>query len=755
MLSRVKRLVHVHDLWSPANAEPWTINPRTGFLETRAPLTWTGVRDYYPRPGERIRVLRRPEQVEAPKHLARCRMLTATEGHPIGDERVSPANVDKLKVGYTGDSITIEVINGYRCPAARVVATRATTQELIKQGRTQTSLGYHALWVGPPDDERGVDPQGKECGVWQGPHGPEYYDLEHVLDPDCELVQTLVRETGFDPEVLGPNHFAIALDRGRGGVQSELMRVVDSADVFGPRIRVRTATRWLTCSTRVFDAIDPQWQARKLATRQIIEDVDTIPKCTVTYGTNEFGVLETSFHFDGDPKPWTTVPAKTLDEITKEFIIDLYLWSRDPHDEIVGPNGEQLPECEPSFAAPSVTPVGDAGSKWTVGTSAKLPFAPADTEWDGDKAAASVFAWAGFDDGKPDPARARQAFLAYDANAPELKGSYKLPIARHRDGVGLEVVKAGLDAAAGYLPNTDIPQEVRDRARKALDAYYEKFRKQGAPARDHADPRHHAGHRTMTKQIVPLALSRDLVTWATKHNIPVPVATRDEMDPEVAAKVLEYCSGIEAMCASMREMMGSMSSEIEDMKAEKGAMSSKVSELEAQKMELEKQIEAEKAKIAPAVDAAKQTCDSLAAELAAAKQQVDALTREVAPLREAELVRVRAMAVKAGVAKDAADKMSSISELRRAALIAKLPTSAQSFRDADDHGVALAFSVIEGSLAAPTPLAAPKAEPQTAPMPAPSLGRQTNDAAQPKPASPPSQFRRVAANLSGTAINNG
>lgn len=635
MLTRIKSLAFMTDRWSPESTEPWTINPRTGFLETRAPLTWTGVRDYYPRPGERIRVLRRPEQVEAPKHLARCRMLTATEGHPIGDERVSPANVDKLKVGYTGDSITIEVINGYRCPAARVVATRATTQELIKQGRTQTSLGYHALWVGPPDDERGVDPQGKECGVWQGPHGPEYYDLEHVLDPDCELVQTLVRETGFDPEVLGPNHFAIALDRGRGGVQSELMRVVDSVDVWSG------------------DAIMPD-------------------------------------------------------------------------------------------------------AKWTVGTSADLPFAPADTEWDGDKAAASVFAWAGFDDGKPDPARARQAFLAYDANTPELKGSYKLPIARHRDGVGLEVVKAGLDAAAGYLPNTDIPQEVRDRARKVLDAYYEKFRKQqGASARDHADPRHHAGHRTMTKQIVPLALSRDLVTWATKHNIPVPVATRDEMDPEVAAKVLEYCSGIEAMCASMREMMGSMSSEIEDMKAEKGAMSSKVSELEAQKMELEKQIEAEKAKIAPAVDAAKQTCDSLAAELAAAKQQVDALTREVAPLREAELVRVRAMAVKAGVAKDAADKMSSISELRRAALIAKLPTSAQSFRDADDHGVALAFSVIEGSLAAPTPLAAPKAEPQTAPMPAPSLGRQTNDAAQPKPASPPSQFRRVAANLSGTAINNG
>lgn len=635
MLTRIKSLAFMTDRWSPESTEPWTINPRTGFLETRAPLTWTGVRDYYPRPGERIRVLRRPEQVEAPKHLARCRMLTATEGHPIGDERVSPANVDKLKVGYTGDSITIEVINGYRCPAARVVATRATTQELIKQGRTQTSLGYHALWVGPPDDERGVDPQGKECGVWQGPHGPEYYDLEHVLDPDCELVQTLVRETGFDPEVLGPNHFAIALDRGRGGVQSELMRVVDSVDVWSG------------------DAIMPD-------------------------------------------------------------------------------------------------------AKWTVGTSADLPFAPADTEWDGDKAAASVFAWAGFDDGKPDPARARQAFLAYDANTPELKGSYKLPIARHRDGVGLEVVKAGLDAAAGYLPNTDIPQEVRDRARKALDAYYEKFRKQqGASARDHADPRHHAGHRTMTKQIVPLALSRDLVTWATKHNIPVPVATRDEMDPEVAAKVLEYCSGIEAMCASMREMMGSMSSEIEDMKAEKGAMSSKVSELEAQKMELEKQIEAEKAKIAPAVDAAKQTCDSLAAELAAAKQQVDALTREVAPLREAELVRVRAMAVKAGVAKDAADKMSSISELRRAALIAKLPTSAQSFRDADDHGVALAFSVIEGSLAAPTPLAAPKTEPQTAPMPAPSLGRQTNDAAQPKPASPPSQFRRVAANLSGTATNNG
>jgi hypothetical protein len=72
----------------------------------------------------------------------------------------------------------------------------------------QTSLGYTALWVGPPDEEMTTDPAtGKPCGVWAGPNGPEFYDLEHVVDPDCDLVREVVKagKAKFDPDKLGAN----------------------------------------------------------------------------------------------------------------------------------------------------------------------------------------------------------------------------------------------------------------------------------------------------------------------------------------------------------------------------------------------------------------------------------------------------------------------------------------------------------------------------------------------------------------------
>ena len=91
-------------------------------------------------------------------------------------------------------------------------------------------------------------------------------------------------------------------------------------------------------------------------------------------------------------------------------------------------------------------------------------------EWDGAAAAARVFAFAGFDGEEPRPEVARRAFLVYDAAAPELRGSYKLGFADVIDGE-LVAIRAGLNAAASRLPQTDIPQEVIDRARAVLDAY--------------------------------------------------------------------------------------------------------------------------------------------------------------------------------------------------------------------------------------------------------------------------------------------
>ena len=249
--------------------------------------------------------------------------------------------------------IDVEDFNGYPRPVGNITVHKPRTivkmvdaetwqtycrrfRDLAQQAThsgaapaTGTSLGYNALWYGPYVDAEivGEHENGEGLiGSWQGPHGPELYDIEHVVDPDCEIVQRLVRDAGFDAEQLGGNHFAVALAElcGRGGAQSELMRIVDSREVRIPFDLTRRKTR---CSVQI--------------------------------------------------------PAQVRD------------------------------------------------MKWTVGTDRELPVVPG--EWDGAAAAASVFDWAGWPD-NPKPEQARRAFLIYDSDAPELKGSYKLPIAEYRDG---------------------------------------------------------------------------------------------------------------------------------------------------------------------------------------------------------------------------------------------------------------------------------------------------------------------------------
>lgn len=113
---------------------------------------------------------------------------------------------------------------------------------------------------------------------------------------------------------------------------------------------------------------------------------------------------------------------------------------------------------------------GNDMSDWKVGASRDLPVEDSDG-WDGDEAAASIFDDAGGDDF--DPAKARKGFLVYDASAPKKRESYKLPIARAKDGK-LTVPKAAIRAAASRLPDTDIPDDVKKRAQGVLDHYKEK-----------------------------------------------------------------------------------------------------------------------------------------------------------------------------------------------------------------------------------------------------------------------------------------
>lgn len=115
-----------------------------------------------------------------------------------------------------------------------------------------------------------------------------------------------------------------------------------------------------------------------------------------------------------------------------------------------------------------------AAEDWQVGASRDLAIDDK-TAWDGAAAEARMFADAGFDGDNPDPVKARRGFLAYDAGNPKLRGSYKEPFA---DLIGgeLKAIKGGIDAAASRLPQSDLPQAVKDEARKVLDDYEAKMK---------------------------------------------------------------------------------------------------------------------------------------------------------------------------------------------------------------------------------------------------------------------------------------
>jgi HK97 family phage prohead protease len=115
---------------------------------------------------------------------------------------------------------------------------------------------------------------------------------------------------------------------------------------------------------------------------------------------------------------------------------------------------------------------GDA-AKWECGAVRGLPVED-DDSWDGAAAEAAIFTACGFDGDKPDTAKARQAFLAVDTSAPEKRGSYKLPFVKIVSGE-MKASKTGLHAAASRLPDTDIPQSVKDEAEKVINAYKAKI----------------------------------------------------------------------------------------------------------------------------------------------------------------------------------------------------------------------------------------------------------------------------------------
>lgn len=632
----------------------WRVDPRTQFLGARAGLSWTGVREYV-LGGKRVKVLHRPEQFTAPGFLKTLRRLPAPEGHPDGGRDVLVSNADELVAGYTGEVVDVEPLGGYMRPVGNVSVFRASTickmvdeatwrrycedfPDVAQLGlrhaggkpRTGTSLGYNSLWYGPHVEAEIVSERddGSYVGEWQGPNGPERYDIEHIVDPDCEIVQRLVTNTGFNPEILGGQHFAVCLAAlgGRGAEQSELLRVVDSREL----------------------PIDCD-QAR--ATSRVALQVPRMPS------------------------------------------------------------------------------VRDA--KWSVGADRDLPIVPGD--WDGDAAAASVFAWAGFDGDNPDPAKARRAFLIYDTDEPALKGSYKLPIAEYRDG-GLVVIKGGMDAAASYLPQTDAPQDVLDRARDVLDRYYAKWEKQQPAAARDALPADREFTMTQTKTAVEIGFSRDAAKALAQRGITPPstltLAVTDMLDAEkLKSKVGEMgniVGDLMEMLAEARSDMEAAKSEAEDAKMKMKDMMS-VAEAEQKVAEMKAALAEAETQLAEAKTAEAQAKD----EYMSMEKERDSLLSELEPLRAEQFDAFKAEAVTRGFDEAKVGATKDAAELRRLIVVERVGDRYGKARDdgsfvLDDNLVAAAFDGVWAS------------------MPAPDTSARTTDAAAPSTSPTFAGFPRVA-----------
>lgn len=106
---------------------------------------------------------------------------------------------------------------------------------------------------------------------------------------------------------------------------------------------------------------------------------------------------------------------------------------------------------------------------WKCSAARDLPINE-DSSWDGAEAKKSIFEACGFDGDSPDTERAAKHFLAHDASAPALKGSYKLPFARIVDGKS-EAVANGLHNCAARLPDTDISDACKTSAQDVIDHY--------------------------------------------------------------------------------------------------------------------------------------------------------------------------------------------------------------------------------------------------------------------------------------------
>lgn len=127
------------------------------------------------------------------------------------------------------------------------------------------------------------------------------------------------------------------------------------------------------------------------------------------------------------------------------------------------------PDDEPT----EIAEVKANDESWACKASRDLPIDDSDS-WDGAAAKTAMLDAAGIGGDSPDHAAAARGFLAVDTANSDLRGSYKLPFATMVNGE-LKAVKGGIDAAASRVPNTSIPDGVKEEAKAVIESYESKM----------------------------------------------------------------------------------------------------------------------------------------------------------------------------------------------------------------------------------------------------------------------------------------
>lgn len=187
-------------------------------------------------------------------------------------------------------------------------------------------------------------------------------------------------------------------------------------------------------------------------------------------------------------------------------------------------------------------PMAATAAEWTVGADEGLPIDMREG-WDGPAAKGRMLDAAGFSGSDPDPAKARRGFLVYDHHNASLKGSYEFPFADIMDG-SLKATSGGLRAAAARLPDSDLPAEVKTRARAVIDGYEKRIR----------DAKSQVEHPETTMTTITQADFDAAVAKAKGEGIAEAEAkAKADLDRRGAIAALPEAKGREALAAKLAE----------------------------------------------------------------------------------------------------------------------------------------------------------------------------------------------------------